>query len=143
MPRRPFRMALSNATVRLHKTDATGLLRDEDFELPAQSVGEQYGDPFTLRVQPRWPRYKDQSARETGDDHYTYGWLGVSHGEIADAGLEPADLKNAQITGLQRLHGVDQESFVVTEVRPRGHLRGGPVFYMLVLDKLKDTQGAP
>ncbi len=140
---RPFRMALAPATFRLHKTDATGLLRDEVFDHPAQSIDQQFGEPFTLRVQARWARSKDQQPAFAGDDHYTFGWLSVSHHVLTAAGLTPGQLKNAQVTGITRLHGIDAEDFIVTEVRPFGHLRGGPVGYKLVLDKHKDVTGSP
>jgi len=135
-------MATARVTVRPHITAPAELLEDEVFVSTTRPVQQQFGDPITLLGQWRFRRNKDQSASKTGDDHYSWAWFDVSHHELTRKGVaDPFSLKNAQVTGIERLHGVDGEDFIVTEVQPKGHLKGGPVFFQLFIDKHKDRLG--
>lgn len=144
MPR-PFRMATSAVQVRLHTTDTTGLLRDPVFDVPTETVPEQFEDTvITMQVQPRFQRHKDQQPSPTGDNSFTRSWLDVAAHELTRVGItNPFVLKNALVQQISRLHGADAEDFIVVEVRPRGHLTNGPVFYQLFLEKHEDTSGGP
>ena len=142
MPR-PFRMATVVIKVKPHKADSSGLLRDDIFDSPIQGTAEVFGAEIKLRAQPRYLRHKDQTPTKAGDDAYSWAWFDVAHHELTRKGVaDPFSLKSALITAINRLHGEDPERYIVTEVRPRGHLKNGPVFFQLFIDKYKDESGA-
>ena len=140
----PVRMALSEISVRLQKTGAD-LMVDPVFGQKLGTVTQQYAAPITLLGQPRFLRADEQSAGEAGDVVPTDGYVTVSAREIRDKGLTPNQLKNARIVGMRRLHNavgtVDTTEYLINEVRPRGHLAGGPVIFKLYFEKFKDLHG--
>lgn len=142
--RLPFRMSLSEIRIRVQKA-APELLLDPVFGQKIGTVDEQYAAEVTLFGQPRFTRSEPTQAGEVGDIVPTQGYITVAAREINRLNLTPAQLKNAKITGFRRLHNaantVDAADLQITEVRPRGHLAGGPVIYKLFFEKFKDRRG--
>lgn len=142
--RQPFRMSLSEIRIRIQKTGSE-LLLDPVFGQKIGTVDEQYGEEITLFGQPRFSQSEPTKAGEVGDVVPTQGYITVAAREINRLNLTPAQLKNAKITGFKRLHNVgntvDGVDLQITEVRPRGHLSGGPVIYKLFFEKFKDRRG--
>ena len=135
-------MATSEVKFKPHLRDVDNLMRDPVFGNSQRSIQDQFGTEITLRAQPRFQRQKDQQPSKTGDDHYSWAWFNISAHELRVKGVvDPLGMKNGLITEIQRQHGRDPEEYVVTEVKPQGHLRGGPVFFQLFVDKLKATRG--
>lgn len=140
----PFRMALSDVTIRIQKSGGE-LLVDPVFGQKVGTVDEQYSDPIVIKGQPRFTQLDSTQAGEAGDVVPTRGYVTVSAREIQSKSLIPSQLKHARIVGFQRLHNAvgqpDAADLVITEVRPRGHLAGGPIIYKLIFEKLKDRRG--
>ena len=137
-------MALSEISIRLQKT-GTALLVDPVFGQKLGTVTEQYDAATTILGQPRFSRTDEKAAGEAGDTVPTNGYITVSAREIRDRGLTPDQLKNARIVGIRRLHNAagtnDATEYLVSEVRPRGHLAAGPIIYKLYFEKFKDLHG--
>ena len=142
--RMPIRMSLSEVRVRIQKS-GTDLLIDPVFGQKVGTVDEQYAAEVTLFGQPRFTQSEPTKAGEAGDTVPTQGYVTVAAREVRRLNLVPSQLKNAKITGFKRLHNavntVDEVDLQITEVRPRGHLAGGPVIYKLFFEKFKDRRG--
>jgi virulence-associated protein VagC len=142
--RLPFRMALSEVRIRVQKS-GNELLLDPIFGQKIGTVDEQYAAEVTMFGQPRFSQSESTEAGEAGDVVPTQGYVTVSAREIRRLNLSPSQLKNAKITGFKRLHNaaaeIDEVDLQITEVRPRGHLTGGPVIFKLFFQKFKDRRG--
>ena len=140
----PLRMALSRITIRVQKS-GNDLLLDPVFGQKVGTVDEQYAAPIVIQGQPRFLQLEPTKAGEAGDVIPTRGYVTVAAREIRDNNLTPSQLKHAKIIGFQRLHNAantpDVVDLQITEVRPRGHLAGGPVIYKLFFEKFKDRRG--
>jgi hypothetical protein len=140
----PFRMALSEISIRLQKT-GSNLLVDDVFGQKVGTVSQQYDAATTILGQPRFSRMEDGQAGATGDLIQTVGHITISAKEISSRGMTPDQLKNARVVGYKRGHNAagtfEAVNFLIKEVRPRGHLAGGPILYRLSVEKFKDEHG--
>ena len=140
----PFRMALSEISIRLQKT-GSNLLKDEVFNQTVGTVTQQYAAATTILGQPRFSRSDERRAGVAGDAQDTVGHITVSANEITARGWTPGQLKNARVVGYKRLHNAagsfEAVNYQIKEVRPRGHLSGGPVIYKLLVEKFPDEIG--
>lgn len=147
MPMRPMRMATQAVRFRLHKPKAA-LLLDPTFETQAETIDEQFqSETVILQAQIRFHRHKDRQGGTgmTGDSQFSTGWVTIAATVLDAAGLNYESLKNALITGVRRLHTAagkfDEVEYQVSEVRPVGHLRHGPILFKAFFDNHKDNQG--
>jgi hypothetical protein len=143
----PFRMANSEIRVRLQRAAGSTLPIDPVFGGPIGTIEQQYEATISLYGQPRFLREKELQAGPAGDTSYTRGYITFAARELFNNDINPPSrLENARIVGIKRLHNAaaeyDAVDFLITEVRARGHLTGGPVIYKAFFEKFKDIHGS-
>ena len=139
-------MGLSDVFIKLKKLDVDQIV-DDVWQTTSTPLDDTYLTAETvLKGQPRFLRHKDQEPTSSGDGKYTQGYFTVTTKELVRKLVYPERLRNALVVGYEipvtfQAKTRVEVQFRVTEIRPRGHLPGGPVIYKVFVETAYDIIG--